>query len=277
MFYSTQILGRKGPLAVIWIAAHKDQKFLKRALVDTTSINDACDTIMFPEAPLALRLSGQLVLGVVRVYFRQLEFLDDDAAAAFTKLLKAEKKGGRGEDATLAAPGQYTAAAADIDQPATAAMEFDADLGYVSHDLDHLLEDVTPAATPLKGGVAPLRERRSSLLLMHDEASQHSNQHGYFRGSQNLGELEHFDDAPDGLGVDTLDFEHFAQQYRDATPEVARAAPAADAIEKVRGNLMVDLGGATPVDDAGVADIGGDIDAFLPPPEADGGAAAAPE
>lgn len=46
------------------------------------------ETIMFPEAPLALRLSGQLVLGVVRVYYRQLEFLDDDAAAAFTKLLK---------------------------------------------------------------------------------------------------------------------------------------------------------------------------------------------
>lgn len=45
MFYSTQILGRKGPLAVIWIAAHKDQKFLKRALVDTTSINDACGAI----------------------------------------------------------------------------------------------------------------------------------------------------------------------------------------------------------------------------------------
>lgn len=44
MFYSTQILGRKGPLAVIWIAAHKDQKFLKRALVDTTSVNDACGT-----------------------------------------------------------------------------------------------------------------------------------------------------------------------------------------------------------------------------------------
>lgn len=49
------------------------------------------DTIMFPEAPLALRLSGQLVLGVVRVYFRQLEFLDDDAAAAFTKLLKVNR------------------------------------------------------------------------------------------------------------------------------------------------------------------------------------------
>lgn len=46
---------------------------------------------MFPEAPLALRLSGQLVLGVVRVYFRQLEFLDDDAAAAFTKLLKVRR------------------------------------------------------------------------------------------------------------------------------------------------------------------------------------------
>lgn len=57
----------------------------------TSAIFVACcpaETIMFPEAPLALRLSGQLVLGVVRVYYRQLEFLDDDAAAAFTKLLK---------------------------------------------------------------------------------------------------------------------------------------------------------------------------------------------
>lgn len=48
----------------------------------------SAETIMYPEAPLALRLSGQLVLGVVRVYYRQLEFLGDDAAAAFTKLLK---------------------------------------------------------------------------------------------------------------------------------------------------------------------------------------------
>jgi hypothetical protein len=42
MFYSTHMLGRKGPLAVIWVAAHKDPKFLKRAFVDTTSINAAC-------------------------------------------------------------------------------------------------------------------------------------------------------------------------------------------------------------------------------------------
>ena len=51
MFYSTQILGRKGPLAVIWIAAHKDQKFLKRALVDTTSVNDACGAPPPPPPP----------------------------------------------------------------------------------------------------------------------------------------------------------------------------------------------------------------------------------
>jgi cohesin complex subunit SCC1 len=33
------------------------------------------DALLDPEAPLALRLSGQLLLGVVRVYSRQLSFL----------------------------------------------------------------------------------------------------------------------------------------------------------------------------------------------------------
>lgn len=143
MFYSTQILARKGPLGIIWIAAHMD-KNLKRsqvrpgppartasrsalwppqgrigaalvlcvgwgsaqalpgppgrrtgtdrwagvrisararaprhapAQVAGAHIPGTVDALLDPEAPLALRLSGQLLLGVVRVYSRQLSFL----------------------------------------------------------------------------------------------------------------------------------------------------------------------------------------------------------
>lgn len=44
------------------------------------------DRIISPEAPLALRLSGQLMLGVVRIYYKQVEYLEHDAQGALSKL-----------------------------------------------------------------------------------------------------------------------------------------------------------------------------------------------
>jgi hypothetical protein len=70
MFYSNQILARKGPLGLVWIAAHMDKQ-LKRQQVNSTSIPASVDTLLDPEVPLALRLSGQLMLGVVRIYSRK--------------------------------------------------------------------------------------------------------------------------------------------------------------------------------------------------------------
>lgn len=46
------------------------------------------DSIINPEAPLALRLSGQLLLGIVRVYLRKLEYLSKDAQSAVDNLNK---------------------------------------------------------------------------------------------------------------------------------------------------------------------------------------------
>jgi cohesin complex subunit SCC1 len=70
MFYSNQILARKGPLGLVWIAAHMEGR-LKRQQINSTSISASVDTLMDPEVPLALRLSGQLLLGVVRIYARK--------------------------------------------------------------------------------------------------------------------------------------------------------------------------------------------------------------
>ena len=47
------------------------------------------DSIINPEAPLALRLSGQLLLGVVRIYHRKVVYLFQDCNDAVTKIQQA--------------------------------------------------------------------------------------------------------------------------------------------------------------------------------------------
>lgn len=42
MFYSAQILAKKGPLGAIWIAAHHDKKYLKKQQVSGTDILESC-------------------------------------------------------------------------------------------------------------------------------------------------------------------------------------------------------------------------------------------
>lgn len=46
------------------------------------------DSIINPEAPLALRLSGQLLLGLVRLYLRKLQFLEEDAGLTLRGLVR---------------------------------------------------------------------------------------------------------------------------------------------------------------------------------------------
>ncbi|WPT17702.1 Sister chromatid cohesion 1 protein 4 [Picochlorum sp. SENEW3] len=90
MFYSSQLLSRKTPLGICWIASHSESKRLKRTQVFEFSISQSCDSIINPEAPLALRLSGQLLLGVVRIYQRKLTFLEADAKNAIDGLQRKE-------------------------------------------------------------------------------------------------------------------------------------------------------------------------------------------
>ncbi len=51
------------------------------------------DSIINPEAPLALRLSGQLLLGVVRIYHRKVVYLFQDCIEAVTKIQQARPLG----------------------------------------------------------------------------------------------------------------------------------------------------------------------------------------
>ncbi|KAL0026365.1 hypothetical protein WJX79_003149 [Trebouxia sp. C0005] len=92
MFYSVQLLAKKGPLGTVWIAGHLDKR-LKRNQIYETNISSSVDSIINPEAPLALRLSGQLLLGVVRIYSRKINYLYSDCNEALVKIKQAFKAG----------------------------------------------------------------------------------------------------------------------------------------------------------------------------------------
>lgn len=81
MFYSHTFLARKGPLGTVWCAAHLQHK-LKKSHYTSTDIPSTVDRIMFPEVPIALRMSGHLLLGVVRIYSKKVDYLYQDCNVA---------------------------------------------------------------------------------------------------------------------------------------------------------------------------------------------------
>ncbi|GMF07603.1 unnamed protein product [Ambrosiozyma monospora] len=110
MFHSDQLLSREGPLAYVWLAANVEKKLTKQQLLNTsiTESAKAIETSSAPTAtitttvvtdsqpepqqrpievePLALRLTGQLLYGVVRIYSRKTKYLYDDVTDALLKL-----------------------------------------------------------------------------------------------------------------------------------------------------------------------------------------------
>lgn len=104
MFYSQIILAKKGPLGKIWLAAHWGDKKLGRPQIFSTDIASSVESIVNPSVPLALRVSGHLLLGVVRIYSRKVKYLMQDCTEALVKIKMAfrpgisSEKGGAGSE-----------------------------------------------------------------------------------------------------------------------------------------------------------------------------------
>ncbi|XP_018484795.2 sister chromatid cohesion 1 protein 2 isoform X2 [Raphanus sativus] len=83
MFYSQQcVVPRKGPLGAIWVAAYFYKK-LKKAQVKDTHIPSSVDQILQKELDtLAYRVLAYLLLGVVRIYSKKVDFLFHDCNRA---------------------------------------------------------------------------------------------------------------------------------------------------------------------------------------------------
>ncbi|KAG5637033.1 hypothetical protein H0H81_006028 [Sphagnurus paluster] len=93
MFYSETILSRRGALGKVWLAAHMERKLSKTQTLQT-DIEQSVDAIMGQEIEvMALRLSGQLLLGVVRIYSRKAKYLLDDCNEALLKIKMAFRPG----------------------------------------------------------------------------------------------------------------------------------------------------------------------------------------
>ena len=102
MFYSENVLIRKGPLANIWLAAHWDRKLTKTQIFQTniqTSVGNKyllefmVNYFLFVDEivngtlpPMALRLSGQLLLGASRIYWRKARYLLEDCNETLDRL-----------------------------------------------------------------------------------------------------------------------------------------------------------------------------------------------
>ncbi|CAN6468973.1 unnamed protein product [Victoria cruziana] len=108
MFYSHQLLSRKAPLGQIWMAATMQAK-LNRRIVSKIDIVEICEQILNPAVPLALRLSGILMGGVVIVYNRKVKLLYEDVNRLMIEINAAWRISAENIDPTLLPKGKTQA------------------------------------------------------------------------------------------------------------------------------------------------------------------------
>ena len=86
MFYSDALLSKTGPLARVWLASNMERKLTKKDCIASNLENSIEVMVDQGSAPMALRLSGQLLLGVVRIYNRKARYLLEDCNEALVKI-----------------------------------------------------------------------------------------------------------------------------------------------------------------------------------------------
>lgn len=120
MFAHEIILAKTGPLARIWLAAHWDKKLKKKDIFETKLV-ESVENIINPKMKLALRTSGHLLLGVVKIYSRKTGFLYTDCNEAIVKLRSAFRPGvvneGPPRESKTKAKAQQLFFTADFDLP----------------------------------------------------------------------------------------------------------------------------------------------------------------
>ncbi|XP_077519511.1 RAD21 cohesin complex component verthandi isoform X2 [Amblyomma americanum] len=158
MFYAHFVLAKKGPLARIWLAAHWDKK-LTKAHVFETNIESSVEGILQPKVKMALRTSGHLLLGIVRIYSRKAKYLLADCNEAFIKIKMAFRPG-----------------AVDLPEEGRQAALSTITLPEVFHDFETAMPDLSnidmEAAVTLNQSRAEditLKEDYGSLSLMNDD------------------------------------------------------------------------------------------------------------
>lgn len=82
MFYVPVILGKKGPLSVVWLAAHIDKKVSKSQVLNT-DISAIIDLLLNSQLKISLRVTSDLMVGLCRIHKRQTMYFFDDCRRVF--------------------------------------------------------------------------------------------------------------------------------------------------------------------------------------------------
>ncbi|PSR99352.1 double-strand-break repair protein rad21 [Coniella lustricola] len=97
MFYSEELFQKTGPLARVWLSANLERKLSKQHILQS-NLSESVEQIIMPtQAPMALRMTGQLLLGVVRIYSRKARYLLDDCNEALLKIKMAFRSSGNND------------------------------------------------------------------------------------------------------------------------------------------------------------------------------------
>ncbi|KAL2356650.1 Rec8 like protein-domain-containing protein [Cryomyces antarcticus] len=243
MFYSHEVLtSRKYGVATVWLVATLGSKSTlkkvnRKAILDV-DVPKACETIIQPEAPMALRLQSNLLYGVSRVYSQQCGYVLVDAQTAqnnMRALLRVIKTAELDPEAGRARPDQITLQ----DDPAFLP---DLNLGMLDFDLSNL--DFSTSASS---------QRPSLLTLQTSQTSAQGSGHAdpsigglviptSVSSGGPVGDIGGFIVGDDGRGISRQDAGGiFAQGEDDGF------LPEADFGFDVEGNLLeYDAGARTP-------------------------------
>ena len=249
MFYSHLVISEKNSLGKIWIAAHFEKK-LTKAQVVATNIEESCDAIMSPVAPMALRLSGQLLLGVARIYGRKVEFLFIDCNDALSKIKMAfqpEVVATTVPVSTITLP-EVTFEEHDIEdiffskksKDGMTAVEFN--LKHTARDAtDTLLKDITPSDTSLSWNFDDqlgLDDNSQGLEDdffdegMGQEIHQFREEMSSFHGDEEIPSFSHFEDE---LGTPPFPEQELNEEL-ELVPQIDELQPLAPIAKRARRN-----------------------------------------
>ncbi len=86
MFYSDSLLSKTGKLAQVWLSANLERKLSKTHVMQSNIESSVGAIVEQGTSFMTLRLSGQLLLGVVRIYSRKAKYLLGDCNNAWLNI-----------------------------------------------------------------------------------------------------------------------------------------------------------------------------------------------
>ncbi|KAJ4290668.1 sister chromatid cohesion protein 1 [Collariella sp. IMI 366227] len=225
MFWSGTLLSATGPLAKAWLSANQERKITKVQILQH-NLQDSVDAIIAPnDAPLALRLSGQLLLGVVRIYSRKARYLLDDCNEALIKIKMAFRSTGNHDIPT----NLHVTAKESLMLPDTITPYDNLDLlpPPSSEFLTSQLEEVT--ATPISSRKAAVRPAHHRDINLQEDFNNSQFLHDTLGDDEEMA-LANVEDL--ALELDFgMDIDERPSKLMDKSVEMGRDAPAARPVE----------------------------------------------